>query len=218
MLKVAGDTSPWFLTFAVTRRCTRGRRKGTRPTRTSKFDLQRIFSLLAPFRALFLFPLCVLTHPLYPPTDLSDRVEPTICVGRHSSGHSSLYNSMDSVLFLVFPFLPLLISPGDFSFHLGRSVGVNGFGTSGQGKAFLMRSSYFLFTYSHIMTIEVPAGLRSWLISFSFLILSLDLGVTLCFSRYQWACDDAMLSSFWDPLFSFFSFSFTPLQQAICLF
>lgn len=58
------------------------------------------------------------------------------------------------------------------------------------------------------MTIEVPAGLRSWLIfSFSFLILSLDLGVTLCFSRYQWACDDAMLFLFffflfWDPFFS----------------
>jgi hypothetical protein len=81
----------------------------------------------------------------------------------------------------------------------------------------MMRLFYFLFAYSHVMTIEVPAGLRSWLISF--LILSLDLGVTLCFSRYQWACDDAMLFLFsflgQHLFFSLLLFFFLLSQQAI---
>lgn len=87
-----------------------------------------------------------------------------------------------------------------------------------QGRKSLLDPFFFFHhfpsTYSHVMTIEVPAGLRSWLIfSFSFLILSLDLGVTLCFSRYQWACDDAMLFSF-SVLGLLFLFSFTLSQQA----
>jgi len=70
------------------------------------------------------------------------------------------------------------------------------------------------FLIPPVMTIEVPAGLCSWFFII-FLILSLDLGVTLCFFllcfRYQWACDDLMF-----PFLGYFLLFFFPFSLRVC--
>lgn len=84
-------------------------------------------------------------------------------------------------------------------------MGLIGYGTRattmGRESHFFDAFSPFSFFIYHVMTIEVPAGLRSWL----FLsLLSLDTGSHLLFLfSIPWACDDSMRSLFFWGLFLF---------------
>lgn len=68
-------------------------------------------------------------------------------------------------------------------------------------------SPIFVSITPQVMTIEVPAGLRSWFTFFSYSFARP--GSHLVLFRYQWACDDAMFSfvGYFLPSFSFLFFS-----------
>ena len=125
-------------------------------------------------------------HPSRLETVHAERTNQLRCLENHALVAISLYNILDPFLMLHF----LILYPGYISrsgvgspyiIPHGRSGWVHRITVQGPRDG---RASFDAFSlYLHIMTIEVPAGLRSWLF---ISLLSLDLGVTLCFSRYQW--------------------------------
>lgn len=92
----------------------------------------------------------------------------------------------------------------DFVTFWGSSDTVQG--PPWEGRAIFDAFSHFFSFVYHVMTIEVPAGLRSWL----FLsLLSLDTGSHLLFLfSIPWACDDSMRSTL---LGTFFFVSVLPI-------